>query len=158
MPSGPAVVVTRRPARASIGDIASDIASSERRRPLEGSKLAELSTRVVRSSRLHTGRGPTACRSSWGGRDTLVTVVSDWMTTAERSLSDRGHDEEVLRGRRVLDAAVEDELRADVEDVFGRPVAAILTARVCRPTLASHVFVLAHEPPGGGLPESPPEG
>lgn len=105
--------------------------------------LARLSNQIVHLTRTRTGRGPTACRTSWAGRDTIVTVVHDWMTISERTLWEDGGGPALLVARRRLDDALAKELQMAAERILERSVATVLTARDCGDNTAAHIFVLA---------------
>lgn len=107
-----------------------------------GARLTLLSNQIVHATHRTSGRGPTSCRTSWAGPDTLVTVLRDWMTTAERTTAAHGGPGNVLAARRVLDHAMDAQLRDAVETVLEREIEAVLTARSCESDTAAHVFLL----------------
>ena len=115
--------------------------------PLE--PLARVCGDVAGVLRRAWGRGPSNVIARWAGRDMVVVLMHDTYTDAERTLLVSGHGEDVVRGRRKLQLIVEDELKADVERILGRPVAAVLSATRLDPALSSEVFVLAEEPADG---------
>src|SRR3954466_10530420 len=65
------------------------------------SVLMEVSNTVVRLHKEQLGRGPTAARSQWAGSDTLVCVLEDALTPAERNLVAMGEHQR-LRDMRVF--------------------------------------------------------
>src|ERR1700759_391994 len=65
----------------------------------QGRLAASISPAVVHVFSEHTGRGPTRAPTTIDGQ-TVVVILQDSMTKAERSLVHAGKDDEVLRLRR----------------------------------------------------------
>ena len=78
----------------------SDGSSRDERGPV----AAAISTAVVHVFSEHTGRGPTRARTTIDGTTVLV-LLHDGMTKAERSLVDAGKHAEVLQLRRSFPGA-----------------------------------------------------
>ena len=117
----------------------SDVTSNEL---APGHVTAAISNAVVRITREHLGRGPTRARTTI--RDDIVLVVmEDTMTRAERTLAAAGRTEEVLRIRRVFQAAMREHVVAAVEELTGRTVEAFMSDNHIEPDLACEMFVLA---------------
>src|SRR4051812_20406816 len=89
-----------------------------------GRQMARVCAEVARVFSERLGRGPTKCRASWAGRDTIVVVLDDGYSTADETLRAVGRAGAVLAGRRLLLEAVEAELSRLVADTTGRPVTA----------------------------------
>src|SRR3954470_8462191 len=54
------------------------------------SLLREISTAMVQQHKDQFGRGPTKARTDWAGPDTLVAILEDTLTPAERNLIEMG--------------------------------------------------------------------
>src|SRR3954467_12042202 len=91
-----------------------------------GSVLVELSNAVVRIHKQFYGKGPTKARSHLS-QDLLTVVLEGGYTRSEHTLREHGYDQEVLQSRLAMQASVENELRAAVEGVLGRPVRSFMS-------------------------------
>jgi uncharacterized protein YbcI len=106
-------------------------------------QLARLCGRVAAVYRRVWGRGPVKSTAHWAGADTLVVLLQDGHTESEKTLLACGRAEQLLAGRGALHSVIEDELRATVEQVVGRPVEAVLSANRLDPDVSAHLFMLA---------------
>lgn len=109
---------------------------------LSGGELNAAITREV--VRIHTaaiGRGPRKSYSFHNG-DTLVTVMLEVLTRAERNLVSFDEGEAVLAMRRLSQRAMADELKAAVSRLTGRAVVAFMGDNHLVPDMAIQVFVL----------------
>jgi uncharacterized protein YbcI len=61
------------------------------------------------------GRGPSKTRAQFSGSDTLVVLLEDMMTIAERQLVALGEPARVREQRLFLQLALEDKKRSEVE-------------------------------------------
>ena len=105
------------------------------------SPSAAISTLVVRLFNEYTGRGPTRARTYLN--DDLVTVVlKETLTKAERTLVDRGRDEEILRMRMAFQQTMRDDMVQGVETILDRKVHAFLSANHLEPDIAVETFLL----------------
>lgn len=104
-------------------------------------RLVELSNAMVALHRKHFGRGPGAAKS-FVNDEMIVCLLSDIYTAVERTLIEAGQGEHVRRTRALHQGAVEDEYKASVERIFGRPVTAFLSAVHVDPDVAMEVFLL----------------
>jgi uncharacterized protein YbcI len=107
----------------------------------EGRVAAAISTAVVHVFSEHTGRGPTRARTTIDGT-TVVVILQDSMTKAERSLVDAGKHAEVLQLRRSFQETMRDDLVAVVERLTARSVQAFMSANHVAPDAAAEVFLL----------------
>jgi uncharacterized protein YbcI len=89
------------------------------------------------------GRGPAKTTAHWAGPDILVVLLANGHTDAEKTLRAAGHIQELLGGRHVLQAIIEDDLKAAVEGVLGRTVNTTLSATRLDPDVSAEVFLLA---------------
>ena len=122
--SGEATVTTERIARHSDG-------------------LANLCGEVAAIYRRAWGRGPVKTTAHWAGPNMIVIVLENGHTDAEKSLRATGHIQELMRGRRLLQEIVEDELRSSVERTIGRRVETVVSATRLDPDLSAELFLLA---------------
>lgn len=83
---------------------------------------------MVRLFKEQFGRGPTKAAARWAGPDTLVCVLEETFTPAERKLVDLGEHQAVRRMRAVLEHATVPEFIAPVEAFTGRKVRAFTSA------------------------------
>jgi uncharacterized protein YbcI len=116
--------------------------------PAGGGQLyTAISNAVVGIQREYLGRGPTKARTSI--RDnTVVVVMQDTLTKAERSLVAAGKQDEVLQIRHSFQFAMRDDLVAAVERLTGQPVIAFMSDNHIDPDLACEILVLAPGPTG----------
>jgi uncharacterized protein YbcI len=107
----------------------------------EGRLAAAISTGVVHVFSEHTGRGPTKARTTIDGT-TIVVILQDGMTKAERSLVDAGKGAEVLQLRRSFQETMSTDLIAVVERLTASSVNAFMSANHIAPDTAAEIFLL----------------
>ena len=116
--------------------------STDRSSPgAQGRIAAAISTAVVHVFSEHTGRGPTRARTTIDGT-TVVVILQDSMTKAERSLVDAGKHAEVLQLRRSFQETMRDDLVAVVEQLTAARVNAFMSANHIAPDASAEVFLL----------------
>lgn len=115
-----------------------------------GSPLLEISNATVRLYKAAFGRGPTHARARFAGTDTLVVLLQETMTVAERKLAALGDHERLRAHRLLLHQAIEGEIRAMVEEILERPTLSLITGIDTRRDVASEVILLAPLPDAGG--------
>lgn len=93
-----------------------------------GVDLGLVAREMVRLFKSQFGRGPTAARAHWAGPDTIVCVLEDTLTPAERKLVDLGEHQAVRDMRTALEHATVPEFCAPVEELTGRKVKAFTSA------------------------------
>jgi uncharacterized protein YbcI len=128
---------------ASPGSVRDDEAGASR------TPMLELSNAMVRLYKDVFGRGPTKARASFAGPDTLVVVLENSMTVAERNLAALGEHGRLRDARLFFQYAVEHEFRATVERILGRRTVAFVSGMDTREDVAVEVFTLepqAHPP------------
>jgi uncharacterized protein YbcI len=106
-----------------------------------GRVAAAISTAVVHVFAEHTGRGPTRARTTIDGTTVLV-ILQDGMTKAERSLVDAGKHAEVLQLRRSFQETMRADLVAVVERLTASRVDAFMSANHIEPDTAAEIFLL----------------
>jgi uncharacterized protein YbcI len=107
----------------------------------QGRVAAAISTAVVHVFSEHTGRGPTRARTTIDGT-TVVVILQDSMTKAERSLVEAGKDAEVLQLRRSFQETMRDDLVAVIERLTASRVNAFMSANHIAPDMAAEIFLL----------------
>ncbi len=121
--------------------------SDEHEHPPGGGRSAgEISARIVRLLREHTGRGPREAKTTLSS-DLIVVSLGGCLSTAESRLVRAQQGELVARARRVLHLGVRAGAIAIVEEVTQRQVTTYLTDQQLTPDLAILVFMLAPETP-----------
>jgi uncharacterized protein YbcI len=114
-------------------------------RLVAGQLRAAISNAVVHIQRDYLGRGPTKARTSIA-ENTIVVILQDTLTKAERSLVESGDHDEVRRVRQRFQRTMRAELVAAVEALTGRSVLAFMSDTHIEPDLACEVFVLEPDP------------
>lgn len=105
--------------------------------------LAEVSREMVRLYKAQFGRGPTKARTDWAGPDTLITVLEDTLTPAERNLIRLGEHQRVRDMRTFFQYAMVEDFCAPIERLTGRRVRSFLSAIDTQVAgLAMETFVL----------------
>ena len=109
---------------------------------LAGGELNAAITREI--VRIHTagiGRGPRKSYSFHNG-ETLVTVLLEVLTQAERNLVAYGEGDAVLAMRRLSLRAIAEAMKAEVARITGCGVLALMSDNSLDPDMAIAVFVL----------------
>lgn len=107
-----------------------------------GSPLLRISNAMVRLYKEAFGRGPTKTRAHFAGPDTLVVVLEDSMTPAERHLAVLGEHERLREARHFLQYALEDEFRKVVEEITGRRTLAFVSGFDTKRDVTVELFTL----------------
>lgn len=105
--------------------------------------LLEISNAMVRLHKEAFGRGPTRVRTMLAGPDTVVVMLEDAFTAAERTLLARGETDGLRVSRLVIQEALEDRARAVVEKALGRRTLAYISGFDSRRGVAVNAFTLA---------------
>jgi uncharacterized protein YbcI len=111
---------------------------------------------MVRLYKEAFGRGPTKARAMFANEDTLLVLLEDSMTVAERNLAGMGEEERLRTSREFIQYALEDEFRKVIEQALGRRTLAFVSGFDPRRDIAVEVFTL--EPRGvndAGRPAGP---
>jgi hypothetical protein len=115
--------------------------------PAPTRSLAQLSRGFVQLFRHRAGRGPTQAKSFWAGEDALLVLFGGGYTRAEKTLWSQGRPETAVAYRRAVLDALENDMRAVVEEALGRTVLAVLASAHHDPDVMAAVYLL--EPLGG---------
>lgn len=89
------------------------------------------------------GRGPATTTAYWAGPNMLVVLLANGHTMPRRGMRAGGHIQELLGGRQLLQVIIEDDLKASVERILGRPVETTLSATRLDPDLSAETFLLS---------------
>ncbi len=89
--------------------------------------LVAISREMVRLYKELFGRGPVRVRTEWAGADTIVVMLEDTLTPAERNLAELGEHERLRETRMFFQYASVSEFCAPVELVTGRRVKAFVS-------------------------------
>jgi len=110
------------------------------------SPMLEVANVMVRLYKDAFGRGPTKARARFAGSDTLVVLLEDIMTVAERQLVTLGEHARVREQRLFLQLALEDQKRSEVERILRRRALASVSGTDPGRDLAAEIFVLEPDP------------
>jgi uncharacterized protein YbcI len=100
-----------------------------------------ISNAVVRIMSEYTGRGPTKAKTIIS-RDSVMVLMADTMTKAERALIAAGKADLVLQVRQEFQRTMRDDLVAAVEINMERKVIGFMSDNHIDPDMAAEVFVL----------------
>lgn len=106
-----------------------------------GSLTAAISNAVVRRTAQYTGRGPTRARTVIRD-DTILVLLRDTLPKGEGALVAHGREEKVVQLRGEFQAAMREDLTADIEQLTGRKVIAFMSANHVDADLAAELFIL----------------
>lgn len=116
--------------------------------PPTASPLLEIANVMVHLYKDAFGRGPSKARAQFSGSDTLVVLLEDMMTIAERQLVALGEHARVREQRLFLQLALEDKKRSEVERILRRRALACVSGTDPDRDLAAEVFLLEPHPAG----------
>jgi uncharacterized protein YbcI len=109
---------------------------------VDRSPMLEISNAMVRLYKEAFGRGPTKARAQFAGADTLVVVLENSLTVAERNLVALGEHQRLREARLFFQYALEDQFRAIVEEALGRRTVAFVSGLDTARDVAIEVFTL----------------
>jgi uncharacterized protein YbcI len=108
--------------------------------------LSSISDEMVRLYKEQFGRGPTRARSNWAGPDTLVVILEDTLTPAERNLVRLGEHQRLRDTRMFFQYATVRGFCEPVERLTGRTVRAFISGIDTEADgLSTELFVLHPE-------------
>jgi uncharacterized protein YbcI len=111
------------------------------------SGLVEISNAMVALYKEVFGRGPTKTRARFAGADTLVVLLENTLTVAERNLVALGEHARVCEERLLLQLAFEDLKRSEIERILARRTVAWVCGFDPRHDLATEICTLEPTPP-----------
>jgi uncharacterized protein YbcI len=106
------------------------------------SPMLEISNAMVRLYKEAFGRGPTKARAQFAGEDTLVVILENSLTVAERNLVALGEHQRLREARLFFQYALEEQLRGIVEEALGRRTVAFVSGIDTERDVAMEVFTL----------------
>ena len=109
--------------------------------------LVTLSNEMVRIYKDQFGRGPTKVRSHYAGPDTLVCVLENTFTPAEKSLQGMGEHQRLREMRMFFQYASAGDFTAAVLTATGRRVRSFISGIDTNTDIACEVFVLEPQAP-----------
>src|SRR3954462_10369767 len=106
----------------------------------------QISNEMVRLYKEQFGRGPTKVRTNWAGPDTVLTVLEDTLTPAERNLVKMNEHQRLRDLRTFFQYASVKEFCEPIERLTGRKVRAFHSSiDTVADGMATEVFVLHPE-------------
>jgi uncharacterized protein YbcI len=111
-----------------------------------GSILKDISNAMVALFKEQFGRGPTKVRSDFANEDTLICVLENTFTPAEKNMVKLGEHQRLRDVRLFFQHASEAEFRSTVERIVGRPVRAYTSAIDTDADLCVEVFIFERAP------------
>ena len=110
-----------------------------------GSILKDVSNAMVGLFKEQFGRGPTKVRSDFANEDTLICMLENTFTPAEKNMVKLGEHQRLRDVRLFFQHASEQEFRSTVERIVGRPVRAYTSAIDTDADLCVEVFVFERD-------------
>jgi uncharacterized protein YbcI len=104
--------------------------------------LAALSNEMVRIYKEQFGRGPTKVRSHYAGPDTLVCLLENTFTPAEKSLQGMGEHQRLREMRLFFQYASAGDFTEAVKNTTGRRVRSFISGIDTNTDIACELFVL----------------
>jgi uncharacterized protein YbcI len=112
-------------------------AAADERRP-----LSEISKAMVQIYKDQFGRGPTKVRTHYAGPDTLVCLLENTFTPAERNLQAMGEHQRLRDIRLLFQYAETSRFTAPIERITGRKVRGFVSGIDTNADIACELFVL----------------
>ena len=109
--------------------------------------LAALSNEMVRIYKEQFGRGPTKVRSHYAGPDTVVCLLENTFTPAEKNLQGMGEHQRLREMRMFFQYASAGDFRESVESTIGRRVRSFISGIDTNTDVACEMFVLEPQSP-----------
>jgi uncharacterized protein YbcI len=109
--------------------------------------LAALSNEMVRIYKEQFGRGPTKVRSHYAGPDTVVCLLENTFTPAEKNLQGMGEHQRLREMRMFFQYASAGDFRESVEATIGRRVRSFISGIDTNTDVACEMFVLEPQSP-----------
>jgi uncharacterized protein YbcI len=106
------------------------------------SELAAISRAMVGIYKGQFGRGPVKARTNWAGADTLLCVLEDSLTPAERNLRRMGEHQRLRDVRMFFQYAELNGFVEAVEQITGRTVRSFVSGIDTEEDVSVEIFVL----------------
>ncbi len=107
------------------------------------SPLSMLSNQMVRIYKEKFGRGPTRARSSFAGPNTVICLLENTFTPAEKNLQSMGEHQRLRDMRMFFQYSSAPDFTAAVEQTLGRRVESFISGIDTNTDVACEVFTLA---------------
>lgn len=107
------------------------------------SPLSTLSNQMVRIYKEKFGRGPTRARSSFAGPNTVVCLLENTFTPAEKNLQSMGEHQRLRDMRMFFQYTSAGDFTNAVEQTLGRRVESFISGIDTNTDVACEVFTLA---------------
>ncbi|MEO6859554.1 MAG: Na-translocating system protein MpsC family protein [Solirubrobacteraceae bacterium] len=111
--------------------------------------LLAISNEMVRIYKEQFGRGPTKARTDYAGPNTLVCLLENTFTPAERNLQAMGEHQRLRDIRLLFQYADSSRFTQPVERITGRRVTAFVSGIDTNSDVACELFILEPEPTPG---------
>lgn len=102
--------------------------------------LARISSEMVRAQKEFFGKGPTSAKS-YMLDDMLVTVMRGGLTTAEKTMLEFGHPDQVRGFRQLFENEMTERLTGSIEELTGRTVVNYQSQVMFDPDVIVELFV-----------------
>ena len=102
--------------------------------------LARISNEMVRAQKEFFGKGPTQAKSYFLD-DMLIVVMRGGLTTAEQTMLEFGHPDQVRRFRQLFQDEMTERLTSRIEEITGRTVVNYQSQVLFDPDLLVEIFV-----------------
>ena len=109
-----------------------------------GALLAQISNEMVRAQKEFFGKGPTKAKS-YMLDDMLIIVMRGGMTTAEKTMLEFGHADQVRQFRQLFENEMTERLTSKMEELTGRKIANYQSQVMFDPDLIVEMFVFDSE-------------
>jgi uncharacterized protein YbcI len=106
------------------------------------SPLAALSNEMVRIYKEQFGRGPTKARSNFAGPNTVVCILENTLTPAEKNLQAMGEHQRLRETRMFFQYAIASEFTQAVERSLDRRVVSFISGIDTNTDVACELFTL----------------
>lgn len=106
---------------------ANDVDIGDNHAHRQDTTLSAISNEMVGLYKEFFGRGPTKARTHWAGRDTLVVMLEDTFTPAERNLVRMGEHQRLRDTRMFFQYATVVEFCEPIERLSGRKVRSFIS-------------------------------
>jgi uncharacterized protein YbcI len=114
------------------------------------SLLLQISNAMVRMQKEFFGKGPTKAKS-YMFDDMLLVVMREGLTTAEKTMLEFGHPNQVRQFRQLYQDEMTGRLTGMVEDLTGRQVVNYQSQVLFDPDMTLEIFVFDSEAERGGV-------
>ena len=109
---------------------------------LDNGVLSTISNEMVRLYKEQFGRGPTKTRTTWAGPDTVVVILEQTFTPAERRLRQMGEHGRLRELRMLFQYSELPRFCEPIERLTGRKVRAFVSGLDTETDLATEMFIL----------------